>query len=232
MSNRIHPSAVLGPDVQLGEGNIIGPFVILLGCRIGDDNWIGPHVVIGTPPEIRGHGHGAFWEDEPDGYGVRIGDRTTVREYTTIHSGSEASTTVGNDCFLMNKVYIGHDGRIGAGVTMASSVTLGGHVHVGAGANLGLGAVVHQRRRIGAGTMVGMGGVVTRDLPPFALAYGNPARVRGANQVGMHRAGHTRADVEELHQAYRSHGRIPEDWMPPPSVAALFSDDEQGVAHI
>ncbi|MDQ3735193.1 MAG: UDP-N-acetylglucosamine acyltransferase [Actinomycetota bacterium] len=225
MGNRIHPTAVIGPHVQLGDGNIIGPFVVLIGCRMGDDNWVGPHVVIGTPPEIRGHAHPAGWDDVDEGYGVSIGDRTTLREYTTVSAGSQAPTTVGDDCFLMNKVYVGHDGRIGDTVTMAAGAGLGGHVTVGAGANLGLGATVHQRRRIGAGTMVGMGAVVTRDLPPFAMAYGNPARIRGANRVGMQRAGFASSDVELMQETYSRHGGVPDDWAPPPSMAALFSPD-------
>jgi UDP-N-acetylglucosamine acyltransferase len=54
----------------------------------------------------------------------------------------------------MNKVYVGHDGDIGEGVTMASPVTLSGHVTVGDRASLGLGATVRQRRVIGAGVML------------------------------------------------------------------------------
>lgn len=225
MGNRIHPTAILGPGVELGEDNIIGPFVVLIGATIGDRNWVGPHVVIGTPPEIRGHPHPSSWEDDHEGHGVRIGNRNTLREYTTVHAGSAAPTTVGDDCFLMNKVYIGHDGRIADAITMASGVTLGGHVGVGTGANLGLGATVHQRRQIGAGAMVGMGGVVTRDLPPFAMAYGNPARIRGANRVGMERNGLEQADVDALHETYRVHGRIPDDWTPPASLRELFGPD-------
>ena len=103
----------------------------------------------------------------------------------------------------MNKVYVGHDGDIGDGVTMASSVTLGGHVVVGDRANLGLGAIVHQRRVIGPGVMLGMGSVVTRDVPPFAKAFGNPARVRG--QLGRHDGqGLDLADAEALAERYAS----------------------------
>ena len=99
------------------------------------------------------------------GPGVEVGNGTTLREYTTVHSGSAHTTRVGSDCFVMNKVYVGHDGDIGDGVTMASSVTLGGHVSVGDRANLGLGAIVHQRRVVGPGVMLGMGSVVTHDVP-------------------------------------------------------------------
>jgi UDP-N-acetylglucosamine acyltransferase len=213
MANRIHPTALIGPEVELGDGNVIGPYAVITGpCRIGDGNWIGAHVVLGAPPEIRGFDHGAAWDGDVVGCGLEIGDRTTLREYTTIHSGSATVTRVGSDCFVMNKVYIGHDGDIGDGVTMASSVTLGGHVSVGDNANLGLGAVVHQRRVVGPGVMLGMGSVVTRDVPPFAKAFGNPARVQGVNTVGMSRQGVDRTDVDHLVELYAATGTVPADW--------------------
>jgi UDP-N-acetylglucosamine acyltransferase len=188
--NHVHPTAVIADGVELGEGNTIGPYAVILApARIGDGNWIGPHVVIGPPAEIRGIDHGVEVPGSVVGTGVVIGSRNVLREYTTIHQGHYATTVVGDDCYLMNKVYIGHDNDIGDGVTMASSVTLGGHIQVGPGANLGMAAVVHQRRLIGPGAMVGMGSVVTHDIPPYALAYGNPCRVHGANRVGLERIG-------------------------------------------
>jgi UDP-N-acetylglucosamine acyltransferase len=102
----------------------------------------------------------------------------------------------------MNKVYIAHDGVIGDKVTIASTATLGGHVHVAALANLGMGTIVHQRRAVGPVSMVGMGSVVTRDVPPFSLAYGNPCRVRSANRVGMQRAGIPDETINALDKAY------------------------------
>lgn len=196
--NDIHPTAIVGDGVRLGSSNTIGPFAVLTGdVRIGDDNWIGAGVVIGAHPEVRSvdHRHGG-------GGGVSIGSRNVVREYAQIHSGWKSRTTIGDDAFIMNQVYIAHDGTIGDGVTMASSVLLAGHVTVGHSANLGLGAKVHQFRSVGAGTMVGMGAVVTRDLPPFAMVYGSPARVRGANCVGLERHEVEAAAIAAVHQAY------------------------------
>jgi UDP-N-acetylglucosamine acyltransferase len=74
-------------------------------------------------------------------------------------------------------------------VTVSNSAQLGGHTVVGDGANVGLSAVVHQRMAIGGGSMIGMGAVVTKDVPPFAVVYGNPARIAGVNRVGLQRAG-------------------------------------------
>jgi UDP-N-acetylglucosamine acyltransferase len=208
--NSIHSSAVVAAEVELGEGNVIGPGVVLLGpLTVGDGNWFGAHTVIGAPAEIRGIDHGAAWDGQTVGTGITIGNGNVFREYVTIHQGHYDRTVVGDDCYLMNKVYIGHDGHLGDGVTMASSVTCGGHVHVGSGANLGMNTVVHQRRRIGPGAMVGMGSVVTRDLPPYAKAYGNPCRVRGANTVGMERSGLPVEAVQFVASAYDS-GTVPD----------------------
>jgi UDP-N-acetylglucosamine acyltransferase len=201
--NAVHPSAVIGAGVELGTGNVIGPYVVIVGpARIGDGNWFGPHVVIGTPAEIRGIDHGSEVPGSQVGTGVRIGSRNVLREFTTVHQGHYDVTVVGDDCYLMNKVYIGHDNTIGDGVTMASSATLGGHVQVGAGANLGMGVIVHQRRVIGPGSMVGMGAVVTRDVPPYAKAFGNPCRIRGANAVGMRRAGVDDVTISQTERTY------------------------------
>lgn len=191
VSNSIHPSAIIAGDVRIGSGNTIGPFVVITGpATIGDNNWIGAGVVIGAPPEVRSFTHPeVFGESKGEGAGVAIGDRNVIREYVQVHQGWHKTTTIENDAFIMNQTYVAHDCVIGSHVTLASSVLLAGHVAVAEGANLGLGTSVHQRVRIGALSMIGMGSVVVRDVPPFAKAYGNPARVAGANAVGMQRRG-------------------------------------------
>jgi UDP-N-acetylglucosamine acyltransferase len=189
-TNRIHPTAIIGDDVVLGVGNSIGPYSVLLGpCTIGDNNWIGPHVCIGTPPEMRGAPHPVGWAGDAGTGLVAIGSRNVIREFTAIHGPTTDITRVGNDCYVMNTVYIAHDCTIDDGATISSTVAMGGRTHLGAGSNIGLGAVIHQRTVIGPGAMIGMGAVVTKHIPPFALAYGTPARVRGANVVGLQRSG-------------------------------------------
>jgi UDP-N-acetylglucosamine acyltransferase len=180
-------------------------------------------VVIGTPPEVATVKHTASWADEPPaGNGVTIGARTVLRELSTVHSGYRERTRIGADCFLMNKVYVAHDGCVDDRVTMASSVTLGGHVRVGHGANLGMGAIVHQFRMVGPGAMVGMGAVVTRDVPPFAVAHGNPARLRGVNRVGMRRAELTDQVIDLVGAAY-DRDKLPDQDGLPAAVAAAFA---------
>lgn len=188
--NSIHPTAVIGAHVRLGTGNVIGPGVVLAGrVTLGDDNWLGAHVVIGSPPEVRGYPHTADWIDSADALGVAVGDRCVIREASQVHGGWQERTEIGDDAFIMNQCYIAHDCRLGDFVTTASHVAMGGHVRVGSRATLGLGTVVHQRRAIGAYAMVGMGSVVSRDVPAFVKAFGNPCRVTGTNTVGLQRNG-------------------------------------------
>ena len=47
------------------------------------------------------------------GAGVIIGDRSTVREQTTVNQGTHGPTTLGDDVYVMNKSHIGHDADIG-----------------------------------------------------------------------------------------------------------------------
>jgi UDP-N-acetylglucosamine acyltransferase len=169
---------------------------------LGDDNWIGTGVVIGAPPEVRSWPHPPDALERSSGNGITIGDGNVLREYVQVHQGWKERTRIGDGAFIMNQCYLAHDAVVDDGATLASSVLLAGHVHVGAGANLGLGTAVHQFRTVGRGAMIGMSSAVTRDIPPFAKAYGNPAAVRGANVIGMERSGVDGAIIAALARVY------------------------------
>ena len=194
--NDIHPTAVIGRGVELGSDNTIGPFAVIGGgARIGDGNWIGAHCVIGAPPEMKSERHDAGWIDRLDPR-VTIGDRNVIREGAQVHAGWVSVTRVGDGLFIMNQVYVAHDSVLDHGVTIASSATLAGYVRIGRDANVGMGVAIHQRRSVGAFAMVGMNSVVTRDLPPFAVSFGSPARPHRANIVGLERGGVSAEAVE------------------------------------
>lgn len=212
--NRIHPTAFIGPGVEFGEGNVVGPLAVVLGpTMIGDGNYIAPGAVIGAPGEMRGGSHPASWDGELEGAGIRIGDNNVIREQVSIQAPAFGTTSIGSGCYLMTKCHVPHDAWLGDDVTVACSVLIGGHGRIGSGANLGLGAILHQELVVGAGAMIGMGAVVTRPVPPYAMAYGSPARLRGANRVGMQRRGIPVEIVDELDRAYRngelSDGNVP-----------------------
>jgi UDP-N-acetylglucosamine acyltransferase len=199
MGNRIHPTAIIGDGVELGDDNVIGPYTVIVGpCRIGNGNWIAPHVSIGGPAEYYRGEHPVGWEGEVSGPGVVIGDGNKIREYVAVNQGIHETTKVGDGCYLMARSQIAHDCVIGDGVVMTSAVQLAGHCQVWSGANLGLGTVVHQWSRIGPGAMLGMGAVVTREVPAFSVSKGVPARVTGVNVVGLRRRGCDEDTVEAL----------------------------------
>ena len=205
--NSIHPSAQIVGDVQLGGRNTIGALVVIIGpVIIGDDNWIGTGAVIGAPPEVREWKHPSDALRPSSGGGIIIGSRNRLREAVQVHQGWQAITRIEDDVFVMNQSYVAHDCVLEKQSTLASSVLLAGHVRIGVGANLGMGTIIHQRRYIGNGAMVGMGSVVTRDLLPFSVSYGSPARVHGVNAVGMGRAGLAASTIETLAEAYKGPG--------------------------
>jgi len=220
----VHPSAVVGPGVTLGEGVQIGPYAVLLGpLRIGDRVWIGSGTAIGAPPEITGARQNLAWAGDLDHAGVVIEDDAVIRECVVIHQGSRRPTTVGAGSWLLNRCYLAHDVQTGPGVTVSAGVSIGGHATIRAGANLGMNAVVHQGRSVGDRAMVGMGAAVARDVPPFATAYGVPLRLAGVNGVGLRRAGVSEASIEAVDAAYRRGDWDPTGPFVEPQVAAAFA---------
>jgi UDP-N-acetylglucosamine acyltransferase len=203
MSNKIHPTALVGPMVDLGDNNIIGPGVVIAGpCKIGDHNWFAPHVVIGTPGQYQGGDHPVSWESGHSGE-ILIGSRNVFREFVTVHVSNETITSIGDECYFMTHSHIPHDARIETGVKLANSVHLGGYVHVGAHAYIGLGAMIHQRIFIGPGSMVGMGSIVTKHVPPLAKVFGSPARLRGVNFAKIKTFDLSENDAALFDQFYR-----------------------------
>ena len=195
-NNHIHPTAVIEPGVVIGSGNVIGPFALIFrNTVIGDGNYIGAGVILGAYPEHRSVNHlekSSFLELP----GVHVGSRVVIREDAQIHQGLDKETRIGNEAFIMNQTYIAHDCEVGSGAVLASSVLLAGNVTIGTQANLGMGTKVHQGISIGRLSMIGMGSVVTRSIPDFMKVYGVPARIHGANEIGMERAGMSIGEIE------------------------------------
>lgn len=187
---RIHPSAIIGDGVTLGDDVTIGPNAVLLGpLEIGNRVWIGPGAVIGTPPEISTLPQNAAWEGELMHAGVVIEDDVVIRELSTVGQGSHRATRIGSGSWVLNTSYVAHDVEIGRGVTLSAGTRIGGHAVIGDHVTLGLNSSVHQRRIIGAGSMVGMGTAVSRDVPPFSKVFGSPVRRHGVNAYVLRKLG-------------------------------------------
>lgn len=189
MANFIHPTALIDPKAQIGSDNYIGPFCVIgPNVVMGSRNRLESHISIGTPAQ-----HRDYFRKEPGK--VVIGDDNVFREFVTINGGTTDVTQVGNRTSLLIGAHVGHDAIVKDQVNLGNNVVLGGHSIIGFGANLGLATVVHQHRVIGACAMVGMNSTVTRDLPPFLIAFGSPCDPQRVNRVGLERNGVATADL-------------------------------------
>jgi UDP-N-acetylglucosamine acyltransferase len=194
LSNEIHPTAIIGPDVVMGSGNWVGPYCYITGLtEIGDNNRFEAYVSIGTPAEHREH-----FEDE--GAGVVIGSGCVLREFTTVNCGTENKTYLGDGVIMLRGSHVGHDSIIDDHVQLSCNVLIGGHSEVGEGANFGLGSMCHQHSLIGAYAFIGMNSCVTKstEVQPGNIYVGNPAKFLKANTIGLERAGITQDQLAKL----------------------------------
>jgi len=212
----VHPSAVLGSEVELDDGVESGPFcfidgrvrvgagtrivsyVTILGnTEIGRDNVIHPNVVIGDEPQDVTYTGGPR--------SVRIGDRNIFREGVTVHRGSEqgAVTIVGDDNFFMQNSHAAHDCRIGDSTIIAGGALLAGWVEVGDRALVSGNCVVHQFVRIGRLSLMRGLSRTSRDIPPFCIADGTHT-VHAVNVLGLRRAGWNTAQIIAVRKAFRA----------------------------
>ncbi len=194
----VGPFSIIGDNVKIGEGTKIGPSVSIEGwTRIGKKCQILKGAVIGTPAQdVRYKGGRSF---------VEIGDNNLIREYVTIHRGTDEDsvTHIGNDNFLMAFCHIAHNCWVGDHVVIANMGTLAGYVRIEDRVIIGGLTAVHQYVRIGAYAMVGGCAKVVKDIPPFTLADGHPAHLWGLNVIGLRRANFPSWVRNCLNRAYK-----------------------------
>lgn len=212
----VHVTAVVDPTADLGPGVVVGPYAVIgPNVVIGEGTRIGPHVLI-ERDTIIGSGcqvhKGAALGGDPQDLKYRgehtllvIGDRTVIREYATLNRGTAAhgKTEVGSDCLLMAYTHVAHDCVIGNHVILSNAVNMGGHVVIEDWAIVGGVTPIHQFVRIGQHAFVGGGSRVSKDIPPFVKAAGNPVALYGLNSVGLERRGFSVEVRRELKRAYR-----------------------------
>jgi UDP-N-acetylglucosamine acyltransferase len=110
---------------------------------------------------------------------------------------------VGSNCFLMAYVHLAHDCHLGDGVMISNATQLAGHVTVEDRAILSGMSAVHQFVKIGKHSFIGGCSRVSKDVPPFLKAVGNPIKLYGLNSVGLQRSGFADDVVRDLKRAYR-----------------------------
>lgn len=195
----IGPFSVIGPNVKLGAGTKIGSHCVIEGyTTIGKENSFAHYAAIGGPPQDM------KYRGEPTQ--LIIGDRNTVREFTTIHTGTtqdEGITRIGNDNWIMAYVHIAHDCQIGNHTIFSSNAQIAGHVQVQDWAIMGGMSGVHQFVRIGQHAMLGGASALVQDIPPFVIAAGDKASPHGINVEGLKRRGFSSETISALRQAYK-----------------------------
>jgi UDP-N-acetylglucosamine acyltransferase len=214
----IHPTAIVDPSARVAESAQIGPYSIVgaeveIGARtrlmahvflegpleIGEDNVFFPYCSVGAAPQdLKYRGERSS---------TRIGDRNKIREFVTIHRGTEGGgmvTSIGDDNLLMAYVHVAHDVQIGDRTVLANAVTLGGHVTVGDWAVIGASTGIHQFCRVGRHAIIGGYSVITRDVLPFSnTVTDREAKVFGENATGLKRRDFSAESIDAIHKAFR-----------------------------
>ncbi len=214
----IHPTAIVDPEARIDPTAEIGPYVIVgpeveIGPRtrlmahvylegptwIGEDNIFFPYSTVGVASQdLKYKGERAE---------TRIGNRNRIREFVTIHRGTEGGglvTSIGDDNLLMAYTHVAHDVRIGDHTILANGVTLAGHVLIGDWAVIGAFSGVHQFCRVGRHAMIGGYSVVTQDVAPYSLTVSpREIKVFGVNKTGLERRDFPAETIDKLQKAFR-----------------------------
>ena len=214
---KIDKLAVVDKDAEIGDDCVIGPFcTVAANAKIGANTRLRSHVVV-EPNTVIGTDCDVFpyvtlgMQSQDLKYVpgtityTKIGHRTIIREFTSIHSATEEGTTtsVGNDCALLAHSHVAHNCTVGDHVVMSHGATVAGHVIIGDHANIGGLAAIHQFCRVGRAAMIAGMARAIQDVLPFTIADGFPAHMRVINKIGMERAGYTSEEISEVRKAFR-----------------------------
>ena len=197
----IGPYAHVGRDVRLGAGTTVGQGAIVDGhTTTGEKCQIFPYALIGMKTQDLKYIEGSV------SY-VEIGDRSVIREFTTVHLGTKdgEKTVIGKDCLIMAYCHAAHGVVIGDNVIMSNNAQLAGDVHVDDHAIIGGMAGTHQFTHIGRHSMVGGMSKVRQDVPPFMLCdmVDGYLKAVGPNVVGLTRRGFPKDVIQALKEAFR-----------------------------
>ena len=194
----VSPYAVIDADVELGAHCVVGPHAYLTGItKIGSGNRFYAGCVIGGHPQDLKH------KGKPTQ--LIIGDRNVFREHVTVNCATkpEEATVLGSDNFFMAGAHIAHNCSVGNHIIMANSSMLGGHVTVQDRVMISGSCLVHQFCRVGTLAIMQGGSAISKDLPPYTLAY-KVNKICGLNVIGLRRAGIAADERQELKRLYHT----------------------------
>lgn len=175
-----HETAVIDEGVQIGAGTKIWHFChIMTGCFIGENCNLGQNVVVS--PE------------------VVLGNNVKVQNNVSIYTGviCEDDVFLGPSMVFTNVI----NPRSAVRRRDEYMATV-----VGRGATIGANATVVCGNSIGKFAFIGAGAVVTREVKPYALVVGNPARQVGWMSEYGHRLHFDEENIAtcpESHERYR-----------------------------
>jgi len=215
-SGQIHPTAIVDGGAEIGAGSIIGAYCMVAAqVVLGPDCWLQHHVTLNGPMQA-GAGNKFYaycsigqqtqdlkYQGEPT-Y-LEIGHENTFREFVTVNRSTtkEGKTRIGDRGNYLAYSHVGHDCTVGNEVVFSNNGTLAGHVQVGDNAVIGGLTAVHQFCRIGRFAITGGCSKIVQDVPPFMIADGNPATIRGVNVIGLERKGFSSEAVKVIKEAFR-----------------------------
>ena len=213
MTSLIHPTAIIDPQARIDATARIGAYSIIEGpVAIGPDCVIASQVKLIGPMEMgRGNNVHSFavlgdapqdlkYHDQPSR--VIIGENNIFREHTTVHRGTGGDTVIGSNGFFMVGSHVGHNCRVGNGVTMVNSAVLGGHVQVFDRAIIGGLCAVHQFCRVGRLAMISNNSAHNVDIPPFCIVM-KINTIAQLNLVGLRRSGISREHINGVREMFR-----------------------------
>src|SRR5438309_986536 len=215
-SAQIHQSAFVDPTAELAAETIVGPYCIVgADVALGESCWLKHHVTLCGPlwagAKNKFYAYCSIGQQTQDlKYAgeptyLEIGDENTFREFCTVNRSTKADgkTRVGNRGNFLAYSHVGHDCKVGDSVVFSNNGTLAGHVQVGDHAVMGGLTAVHQFCRLGRFAITGGCSKIVQDVPPFMIADGNPAEVRGVNVVGLERNGYSADAIKAIKEAFR-----------------------------
>ena len=217
MTTIIHPTASIALDAELADGVEVGAYAVIgAGVVIGANTIVGPHAVVQGPTRIGADNRifqfasvGSAPQDKKyagEPTRLEIGDRNLIRECVTLNRGTvqdQGVTSIGDDNLFMAYAHVAHDCRIGSRCVLANNATLGGHVELGDWVIMGGLSAIHQFCKVGAHAFIANNAAVTRDVPPFVMAVGQPAAAHSVNAEGLKRRGFTPEQIRNIRQAFR-----------------------------